>query len=202
MNDKILNISAKGIMILIMTIGIILSYVVISYGNPQSYDDDDIYRMGKEVAIKEGKNTEYDQAKLDAFINETGQAMKDELSATQDGNVFNVLVFTLIVFGVTAFFVVVGAIFGVALDPKKYLIGIAGMAVLVILVYVVWMSASDVLPASLEAKNAELIKEGKEASYDGAGMKLAGGAITSTIILMVIGVLTVIGSSIYKVVKS
>lgn len=202
MNDKILNISAKGLMILVILIGVILSWVVISYGNPQAYDDDDIYRMGKEVAIKEGKNQEYDQAKLDAFIEETGTAMKQELSEKQDSNVFNVLVFTLWIFWITVGIVVIGSLFGVALDPKKYLIGIAGMIVLALLVYIVWQTASDVLPAKLEAKNADLIKEGKEAIYDGAGMKLAGGTITSTIILMVVGVLAVIGSSIYKIVKS
>lgn len=202
MNDKILNISAKGLMIVIITIGAILSWIVISYGNPQSYDDDDIYRMGKEVAIKEGKNTEYDQAKLDAFIEETGTAMKQELSEKQDSNVFNVLVFTMWVFIITIGLVVLGSIFGIVLDPRKYILGIVGMIVLVLLVYVVWQTATDVLPADLVTKNADAVKEGKEPIYDGAGMKLAGGAITSTIILMVIGVLAVIGSSVYKVVKS
>lgn len=202
MNDKILNISAKGLMILVIVIGVILSWVVISYGNPQAYDDDDIYRMGKEVAIKEGKNKEYDQAKLDAFIETTGTELKQELSAKQDSNVFNVLVFTLWIFGITAAIVVLGSVFGVALDPKKYLLGIAGMVVLILLVYIVWQTSTEELPAKLVAKNTDLVKEGKEAIYDGAGMKLAGGALTSTIILMVIGVVAVIGSSIYKVVKS
>jgi uncharacterized membrane protein len=202
MNEKILNISAKGVMIAIIVIGVILSWVVISYGNPQAYDDDDIYRMGKEVAITEGKNKEYDQAKLDAFIEETGTKMKQELSETQDNNVFKAITFTQIVIYIAIGLIVVALVFGVVSDPKKALLGLGGALVVFLLVYIVWQTSTDVLPEKLEAKNADLIKEGKEAIYDGSGMKLAGGAITSTIILITIAIAAWIGSAVYKVVKS
>lgn len=202
MNDKIINLGAKGIMILLIVIGVILSYIVISYGNPQAYKDNDMYQMGREVALKEGKDKSMTQAELDNFIMTTGQAMKDELSATQDSNVFNAIMFTLIIFIVTAGVVLLGSVFGLVLDPKKYLMGVVGVIVLFILVYAVWAGSSDELPAKLVEANNNMISDGKNPIYENSGMKLAGGAIWSTVVLLVLAVIAWVGSAVYKVVNS
>lgn len=202
MNDKVINLGAKGIMILLIVIGAILSYVVISNGNPQAYDENDMYQMGKEVALKEGKDKSLNQAELDNFIMSTGQERKNELSASQDNNVYKAIMFTIIIFGLTAVIVLFGSVFGLMLDPKKYLMGLVGIVVLFILVYAVWAGSTEELPTKLVEANTNMLNDGKRAIYDGTGMKLAGGAIWSTVILTVLAAIAWIGSAVYKVINS
>ncbi|CAG5086105.1 hypothetical protein [Parvicella tangerina] len=202
MNDKVINIGAKVVMILIIVGGVILSGIIMSYGNPKGYTDKDIYALGKEVAIKEGKNKEYDQQKLDDFITETGTKIKNDMMEEQDGHVFTAIIFTRVVLILAVVLIAVALIIGLIGEPKKYIKGLAGVVGLGILIFIIWQTSTDVLPDTLVAKNNDLLAEGKEPIYDAEGMKLAGGAITSAIVLIFIAVAAWIGSAVYKVVKS
>ncbi len=202
MNDKIINISSKVIMALIIVVGIILSVIIMGYGNPKGYDDQDIYNLGKEVAIKEGMNKKLDQAELDSYIEKTGTDIKNKKMEEQDGHVFTAIIFTRTILYVALGLIAIALIIGLVGEPKKYIKGIAGVIGLALLVFIVWKTSTDVLPEGLLAKNAALAQEGKEPIYDSTGMKLAGGAITSSIILIFIAVAAWIGSAVYKVVKS
>lgn len=202
MNEKIFNIIAKSIMLIVIIIGVVLSVIVMSYGNPKGYGDKEIYAMGKEVAISEGLDDKLGQADLDAFINKTGTDMKHELMEKQDGNVFNAIIFTRVILFVAALLILVALVVGLVNEPKKYLIGLGGIVVLAILVFVVYKMSSDVLPESLVERNNDMLKDGKPALYDEGGFKLAGGVIWSSIILIVIASITWIGSAVYKTIKS
>lgn len=201
MNDKIFNLVAKGIMLLIIVIGGILAGIVIKTGNPHQYDDKELYGLGKEVAIKEGKDKSLTQVELDSFIETTGKEIQEERKADQDSNVQTVMKFTIAIIIITLGIVVLAMVFGVALNPKKFIVGIVGIGVLVALVFIVYQTASEELPAKMIERNAQLVQNGNEEVYDAQGMKLAGGAIMSTLILLVLGVVAIVFSSIYKLVK-
>ncbi|MCB9188984.1 MAG: hypothetical protein H6598_08670 [Flavobacteriales bacterium] len=202
MNDKIINISAKALMIVIIIVGVILSGIIMGYGNPKGYKDKDIYRLGKEVALKEGVNKSASQQELDAFIEETGTKIKNDMMAEQDGHVFTVINFTGWVIGLALILIAVAMVIGLIGDPKKAIKGIAGAVGLALLVYIVYTMSTDALPDYMLEKNADLAKEGKDPIYDASGMKLAGGTIVSSIILIVVAIAAWIGSAVYKIVKS
>lgn len=189
-------------MIVIIIVGVILSGIIMGYGNPKGYKDKDIYRLGKEVALKEGVNKSASQQELDAFIEETGTKIKNDMMAEQDGHVFTVINFTGWVIGLALILIAVAMVIGLIGDPKKAIKGIAGAVGLALLVYIVYTMSTDALPDYMLEKNADLAKEGKDPIYDASGMKLAGGTIVSSIILIVVAIAAWIGSAVYKIVKS
>jgi len=202
MNDKIINISSKALMLVIIVIGIVFSAIIMSYGNPKGYKEKDIYQLGKEVALQKELDKTATQQELDAFIEETGAKIKNEMMEEQDGHVFNVINFTVYVIGLALLLIIVALAIGLIGNPKKSIKGIAGAVGLGLLIFIIYSSSSDTLFDYMIEKNAELAKDNREPIYDAVGMKLAGGSIVTSLILIGLAIIAWVGSAFYKMVKS
>ena len=53
MNDKIINLGSKGLMLAIIVIGVVLSIFIMSYGNPYGMNKEETDAIGLEIAKSE-----------------------------------------------------------------------------------------------------------------------------------------------------
>ncbi len=202
MNDKIINIGSKALLLIIVVVGVVISSIIMSYGNPSFMNEEEVNALGMEMVKSQNLDpTQYTQEEINEIIRETGKTKKDELSAEQGDKVVSVTNFTLIVMLIAVFLIFLGVVLGLIGSPKEYIVGIIGAVVFVVLIVVIYNIAGVDVPNTLSSAEAAKLQPGQEALFTGANWKLAGTAMISMIFLIALAAVSIIGSEVYKIVK-
>lgn len=203
MNNNTLNIGLKALVAIIAIVGIYLTVTLVQGGNPSAYDNKDIVRLGTEVAVEQNKKDELSQTQLETFIMDEGERIKKEREAEVQENVNTIMDFTLYVLGAVIFVLVLGTILSIAGDFKKYLVGIVATVGFLLLVYIIYVTTSDVVPAEYLVAEAKEIANNPEFEpvYTPSNWKMVSAAFTTTIILGGFAILMWIAGSVMKIVK-
>jgi len=203
MNNNILNIGLKSLVAIIAIVGIYLTVTLVQGGNPSAYDNQDIVKLGTEVAVEQGKKDKLTQAELEKFIMDEGIRVKEEREAAVQANVNTIMNFTFYVLGAVVVVLLLGTILSIAGDFKKYMIGIIATVGFLVLVYIIYAATSDVVPAQYLAAEAKELANNPdfEPVYTPSNWKMVSAAFTTTIILGGIAILMWIAGSVIKIVK-
>lgn len=203
MNNNILNIGLKSLVAIIAIVGIILTISLVKGGNPSAYDNQDIVKLGTEVAIDQGKNDELSQVDLDRFIMEEGLKIKAEREKEVQENVNTIMNFTFYVLGAVVVVLLLGTVLSIAGDFKKYLIGIVSTIAFLILVYIIYATTSDVVPEMYTMAEAKELADNPDfvSVYTPGNWKMVSASFTTTMILGGIAILMWIAGSVMKIVK-
>lgn len=190
-------------MAIIAIVGIILTISLVKGGNPSAYDNQDIVKLGTEVAIDQGKNDELSQVELDRFIMEEGLKIKAEREKEVQENVNTIMNFTFYVLGAVVFVLLLGTVLSIAGDFKKYLIGIVSTIAFLILVYVIYASTGSDVPDMYTIAEAKELADNPEfvSVYTPGNWKMVSASFTTTVILGSIAILMWIAGSVMKLVK-
>ena len=202
MNDKIINLGSKGLMIIIIVVGVVLSTMIMSYGNPYGMNKEETDAMGLEIAKSENAaESDLTQEELNTFIEDKGVDMKNQMLHEQGEKVSTTLSFSKWILILAALLIVGALIFAIIGSPKEYVVGIIGAGVFIGLIAVIYsMSGTDV-PASLTLAEAEKLKPGEEGLFTGGNWKVAGASMVSMMVLIVLAVVSIVGSEVYKIIK-
>ena len=204
MNDKIINLSSKGLMLIIIVIGVVLSIMIMSYGNPYGMKKKEMDAMGLEIAKSEGadkKEKGLTQQELNDYIEKSGVDERNKLLGEQEGKVATTMSFSIYLLGFTFLIIVVALVMAIIGSPKRYIVGIISAVVFVALLFIIYsMSGTDV-PASLTEAEAEKLLPGDEPLFSEGNWQIAGWAIGSSIFLGLSAALVAVGSSVYKMIK-
>jgi hypothetical protein len=203
MNNNILNIGLKALVAIIAIVGIYLTVTLVQGGNPASYDNKDIVKLGTEVALEQNKKDELSQAELEKFIMDEGIRVKEEREAAVQSNVNTILNFTFYVLGAVIVVLILGSALSIAGDFKKSLVGIISTVGFLILVYIIYSVTSDVVPAEYLAAEAKELANNPEfeAVYTPSNWKMVSAAFTTTMILGGVAIFMWIAGSVMKIVK-
>ena len=203
MNNNILNIGLKSLVAIIAIVGIILTISLVKGGNPSAYDNQDIVKLGTEVAIDQGKNDELSQVELDRFIMEEGLKIKEEREKEVQASVNTIMNFTFYVLGAVVVVLLLGTVLSIAGDFKKYLIGIVSTIAFLILVYIIYATTSDVVPDMYVAAEAKELADNPDfvSVYTPGNWKMVSASFTTTMILGGIAILMWIAGSVMIIVK-
>lgn len=202
MNDKIINLSSKGLMIIIIVIGVVLSGMIMNYGNPYGMGKEETDAIGLEIAKSENADKQgLTQEQLNNFIEEKGVEEKNNMLGQQGEKVSSTLYFSFVIMGLAAFLIVLALVAAIIGSPKKYMMGIVAGVGFAILLFVIYsMSGTDV-PPSLVAAETEKLSPGQEGLFTGDNWKIAGWALGSSIFLGIAAAVITAGSSVYKMIK-
>lgn len=204
MNDKIINLSSKGLMIIIIVLGVVLSGVIMSYGNPYGMKKKEMDAMGLEIAKAEGadkKENGLTQQELNDYIEKKGVEERTRLLGDQEEKVATTMSFSIYLLGFTFLLIVVALVMAIIGSPKQYVVGIISAGAFVALLFIIYsMSGTDV-PASLTEAEALKLNPGDEGLFTGGNWQIAGASITGMIVLIVLAVVSVVGSEVYKMIK-
>lgn len=203
MNNNILNIGLKSLVAIIAIVGIYLTVTLVQGGNPSAYDNQDIVKLGTEVALEQGKKDKLTQAELEKFIMDEGIRVKEEREAAVQANVNTIMNFTFYVLGAVVVVLLLGTILSIAGDFKKYMVGIIATVGFLVLVYIIYAATSDAVPAQYLAAEAKELANNPdfEPVYTPSNWKMVSAAFTTTMILGGIAILMWIAGSVIKIVK-
>ena len=121
-----------------------------------------------------------------------------------DTNAFDLGLFASI--GMTVIAFIVALVFGVgqlASNPKGSLKGLIGLAVLVVIAIAAYSAANDDLAQEAPeiVRSIEKFNTDQGADFDGGTLKLVGGSIITSVIMIALAVLSLIGFGIYSIFK-
>lgn len=201
--NKIFTLIGKGIMVLLIVVGVILSYFVMSDGNPDALDARGIQALGTEIAQAEGAQNTMTQAELMSYIDEKGMEKRDELSKVLHKDVSNVLNFMwgtlyLIIF----LLLIVGSIFLLMANPKKFVISLLIGVGFVGVLFAIYYGVSDTVPTVLvEKENAAVIENTiseEQRQFDTSNWRIASWAYFSTALLIISAIVILIVGEVAK----
>lgn len=202
MNDKIINLSSKGLMIIIIVVGVVLSGMIMSYGNPYGMNKEETDAMGLEIAKSENADqSDMTQEQLNTFIEDAGIDKKNEMLHDQGEKVSTTLGFSKWVLYLAALLIVVALVMAIVGSPKEYIVGMIGVGVFVALIAIIYSMAGTDVPESLTVAEAVKLKPGEEGLFTGGNWKIAGASMVSMMVLIVLAVVTIVGSEVYKIIK-
>jgi Flp pilus assembly protein TadB len=202
MNDKIINISSKGLMLVIIVVGVVLSAMVMSYGNPGGMKKPDTDALGLEIAKNENADKSgMTQQELNTFIEDAGVNKQKELLHDQGDKVSSTLNFSKWVLYLAVILIVVALVLAIVGSPKKYIVGMIGVGVFVALIAIIYSMAGTDVPESLTIAESAKLNPGEEGLFTGDNWKVAGASMVSMMVLIVLAVVTIVGSEVYKMIK-
>jgi hypothetical protein len=202
MNDKIINLSSKGLMIIIIVVGVVLSGMIMSYGNPYGMNKEETDAIGLEIAKSENADkSDMTQEQLNTFIEDAGIDKKNEMLHDQGEKVSTTLGFSKWVLYLAALLIVVALVMAIIGSPKEYIVGMIGVGVFVALIAIIYSMAGTDVPESLTVAEAVKLKPGEEGLFTGGNWKIAGASMVSMMVLIVLAVVTIVGSEVYKIIK-
>lgn len=203
MNNNIVNMGLKAIVAIIAIVGIVLTIGLVRGGNPSAYDDADIMKLGTEIAVEQGKDKTMTQSELERFIFDEGTRVKEEREKEVQANVNVIMNFTFYVLGAVILVLILGTVASIAGDFKKYMVGIIGMIGFLILLFVIYSTASDEIPAQYLAYEAKELANDPDyiSVYTPSNWKMVSAALTSTFVLGGIAIAMWIVGSVMKIVK-
>ena len=193
----------KAIVAIIAIVGIVLTIGLVRGGNPSAYDDADIMKLGTEIAVEQGKDKTMTQSELERFIFDEGTRVKEEREKEVQANVNVIMNFTFYVLGAVILVLILGTVASIAGDFKKYMVGIIGMIGFLILLFVIYSTASDEIPAQYLAYEAKELANDPDyiSVYTPSNWKMVSAALTSTFVLGGIAIAMWIVGSVMKIVK-
>lgn len=203
MNDNIVGMGLKAIVTIIAVVGIVLTIGLVRGGNPSAYDNADIMKLGTEIAAEQGKDKTLTQAELERFIFDEGTRVKEEREAEVQGSVNTIMNFTFYVLGAVVLVLIIGTLFSILGDFKKNMVGIIGMIGFLILLFVIYTTASNEVPAQYLAYEAKELANNPDyvSVYTPGNWKMVSAALTSTFILGGIAIAMWVVGSVLKIVK-
>lgn len=203
MNNNILNIGLKSLVAILAVIGILLTVSLVQGGNPSAYDNQDIVKLGTEVAIEQGKNDQLTQAELDKFIIDEGLKIKAEREKEVQANVDTIMNFTFYLLGAVVLVLILGTLLSIAGDLKKYLIGIISTVAFLVLVYIIYVSTSSEVPIEYLTAEAKELADNPNFKpvYTPENWKMVSAAFTTTLILGGIAIAMWVLGSFMKIIK-
>lgn len=203
MNNNILNLGLKSISAILVIVGIILTVFVVSKGNPFAYEAKDITRLGTEVAMAEGAQDKMSQSELEKFILDKGVEIKEAQEKEVQSSVSTLIDFTYYTFIIVCIVLLLGALYSIIIEPKKYIIGIVSAVVFLLVVFIIYKTASSEVPAEyILAENKSLADDPDFVkAFTPDNWKLVSAALTTTLLLLGIAISSWIVGSVMKIVK-
>ncbi len=203
MNSNIINIGLKVVVAIIIIIGTVMTVGIVKGGNPSAYDDQDITKLGQEVAMAQGKDKELSQVDLDRFILDEGLKIKAEREKEVQSNVDSIMNFTVYLLGAVVIVLLLGTLLSIAGDFKKYLVGIISTVAFLIILYVIYASTSSEVPAEYVAMEAKRTADDPEyvKMFTPGNWKMVSAAFTTSVLLIAVAGFAWVAGSIMKIVK-
>lgn len=187
MNTKTVNLVLKGLTALIFVVGLVLSFIVISNGDPRNLDAEQlgIIEWNKQYEAHKAQNGDV------PFASEkTPQEMGEEIFETMDadikGTVSGTINFTMFVLYACIGISLLTFVIALITDFKRFMPFLIGTVALLIIIGISYGIASDVLPADLAMKT------------DAKTYKLVGTGILTTFILTFLAALAWIAGEALK----
>lgn len=203
MNNNIINIGLKVVVAAIILIGSVMTIGIVKEGNPSAYDNQDIVKLGQQVAIEQGKDVELSQGELDRFITDEGLKIKKEREEEVQASVNTIMNFTFYLLGATVLVLILGTLLAIAENLKKYLIGIISTIAFLILLYIIYVSTGDDVPAEYVAM--ESMRSAEDPNYvtmfTPSNWKMVSAAFTTSVLLIGVAILAWITGAVMKIVK-
>lgn len=201
--NKIFTLIGKAVMVLLIVVGVILSYFVMSDGNPDALDARGIQALGTEIAQVKGAQNTMTQAELMSFIDEKGMEKRDELSKVLHKDVKNVLNFTFVtLFLIMFLLLIVGSIFSLLANPKKFIITLLIGVGFVGVMFAIYYGVSDTVPTVLvEKENAAVIENTiseEQRQFVASNWRIASWAYFSTALLIISAIVILIVGEVAK----
>jgi hypothetical protein len=201
--NKIFTLIGKAVMVILIVVGVILSYFVMSDGNPDGLDARGIQALGTEIAQAEGAQNKMTQADLMSYIEEKGMEKKVELSKVLHKDVKNVLNFTYAsIFLILFLLLIVGSIFSLLANPKRFLITLLIGLGFVGVMFAIYYGVSDVVPTILvEKENAAVIENTiseEQRQFVSSNWRIASWASFSTALLIISAIVILIVGELAK----
>lgn len=201
--NKIFTLIGKAVMVLLIVVGVILSYFVMSDGNPDALDARGIQALGTEIAQAEGAQNTMTQAQLMSYIDEKGMEKRDELSKVLHKDVKNVLNFTFVtLFLIMFLLLIVGSIFSLLANPKKFIITLLIGVGFVGVMFAIYYGVSDTVPTVLvEKENAAVIENTiseEQRQFVASNWRIASWAYFSTALLIISAIVILIVGEVAK----
>lgn len=201
MNSKILNLGAKGLMVILILVGAILTYLVMSDGDPLAMNELEIRALGEEVAIQENKAEELGQAELNSYVLEEGTKIKNDLLLTQRQHVSTVVDYSGFLLMVISALIIVAIVVGIFVDPKKFIISIISVAGFVLLIIAIYYMVGTDPPGHLVQKEADALVAPSNLLFTAENWQIAGAAIVSMGVLLGLTVVTLVAGEVVKMFK-
>ena len=138
------------------------------------------------------------EPEMESWLSESAGPEKYETSA------FDLGLFASI--GMTVIAFIIALVFGVgqlAMNPKGSLKGLIGLAVLVVIALVAYSTANgDLAQESPEiVRSIEKFNTDQQADFDGDTLKLVGGSIITSVVMIALAVVSLIAFGIYSLFK-
>ncbi len=204
-NNKIYNLIAKGIMVVLIVIGVYFTGKIWSDGNPDKLDTKGIQALGTEIAKAEGAQDKMTQSELITYIETKGEEKRQEMSKVLHKDVKGVINFSLIQILIVILTVVLGLVIGLMVNPKKFLISFAIGGGFVGLLLAIYYGVSDEVPAVLLQKENQAVLEGaldeEKKLYLPGNWRIASWAFMSTVILLIGAVFVWIAGEVSRIFK-
>jgi hypothetical protein len=202
-SGKLFNLIAKGVMIVLIVVGVVLSYFVMLDGNPGGLSDKEIHALGTEIAKADGADKTMTQTELMNYIQSKGLEKKEEMELVLDKDVSNVIDYTKVILYIIILAVIFGMVMGLLANPKKFLISFAVGIGFVALLYIIYNGVSDAVPADLLAKEDtailenNLTEEGRQFVPD--SWRIASWAYVSTALLILTTLVVLVAGEVARI---
>ncbi len=188
MDIKIQNIVLKSVSALIILLGVYFTLMVMGDDNPNEMS----YEQQEQWAIKEAIDQELNktltEAELNAFKAQRTTEIAAEKAETLSRDVSRVIDFSIYMLYLAAFLIVAAFVYLAVIDTKKALKILAGVALFILAMVIVYYSSSDSIPEGASAEQASSIGD----------MNLASTAINATGLLIGIALLGWLGGAFVK----
>ena len=201
MNDRIQNMVLKGISAVIIVIGVVFTIIVMGQRDP----DNTPREVYEQIAYKEANTKDLSksmtQIELDQWVNdhitETMKTEREELN----NSVYSILQFTKWILILTVIAIVLAFVWGYFTNPKAAIMASAGIVGMLVFLYIVYSTSGDVVPQELVDAEALKVEDEEARVFIPENWKLAGGALTSTLILITVAAVAWVGGEVAKMFK-
>lgn len=202
-NNSKAGLVGKVIMGVLILVGVVLSYFIMSDGNPDGLDEKGIQKLGTEVAKAQNAQETMNQGELLFFIQQEGMKKRDEMSLVLHKDVSNVINFTFLIGLIAGLSVVFGLVMALISNPKKFLISISTSLVFIIILIAIYYGVSDEVPTALVEKENLAILENTisedQRQFIAPNWRIATWAFVTTGVLIFSAVLALVAGEVAKI---
>lgn len=190
MNTKTINLILKGLTALIFVVGLVLSFIVISNGDPRNINAEQlgIIEWNKQYEAHKAANGDVPFAS-EKTPEELGEELYNAEESKIVSTVSTTIDFTMIVLYACVIISLLTFAYALATDFKRFMPFLIGTVALLVIIGISYAMASDVLPGNLAMKT------------DAKTYKLVGTGIISTFILTGLAALAWVAGEALKLFK-
>lgn len=185
------NIIVRAVTAVIFVVGLALSMIVISKGDPRSVDADQlgVIEWNKLVDAHEAKNGKDAPFTHDKTPQELGQEKFDEIERNIVGTVSTTIDFTMIVLWACVIISLLSFLIALVTDFKRFMPFIIGTVALLIIIGISYALSSDIVPSDLTNKS------------NASTYRLVGTGVLTSFILTALAGLGWVAGEVLKLVK-